>query len=190
MSADIDIDVVSSFDPKSLFDVAYASRIQNNELLKHPVGVYFQNIPTDPITKLAAIPFNVASDFNYFKIDMLHLSALDIFEDKTQIKALIKKEPDWNILLVKENVSKLFQLGNSFDIVYKIKPRSIMEIADCIALIRPGKRILLNKYIADKINTRAEIYKKANASDYKKSHAVAYAHIVVLQMHLISAQIL
>lgn len=188
--ADIDIDTKSEFDAKSIFDCVYASRIFNNELHKHPVGVHFQNIPVDEITNLSAIPFDKISDYGYYKIDMLHVSVYDIFDNKQQIKALLKKEPDWNILYKKENVSKLFQLSKHFDLVNILKPKSIMDIADCIALIRPGKMELLAKYTNNKELARKQLYERQRSSDYKKSHAVAYAHIVVLQLHLIKYGIL
>lgn len=188
--ADIDIDTTSSFDPKSIFNCTYASRIFNNELCKHPVGVHFQNIPVDDVTKLSAIPFDHIADYGFYKIDMLHLSVLDIFDNKQQIKALLKKEPNWSLMLYKENVQKLFQLSKHYDLVKLLKPKSIMDIADCIALIRPGKMDLLAKYMSDKESARKLLYTKTSTSDYKKSHAVAYAHIVVLQLHLIHAEII
>lgn len=189
--ADIDIDTTSNFIPKNIFtDCVYASRVMNDELMKHPVGVHFQNIPTDPVTKLSAIPYNHISEYGYFKIDMLHVSVLDEFSSKQDIKKLLKKEPNWDILLDNSHTHKLFQLNRHYELLKKVKPRTIMELADCIALIRPGKMVLLNKYIANKSFIRPILYQKQNSSDYKKSHAVAYAHIVVLQLHLIQAGLL
>jgi DNA polymerase III alpha subunit len=159
-------------------------------LCKHPVGVHFQNIPVDDISQLSAIPYNQISDYGYYKIDMLHLSVLDMFDNKQQIKAILKKKPNWDLLSIKENVQKLFQLSKHCDLVKILKPRSIMDIADCIALIRPGKMDLLAKYMKDKESTRILLYSKTSSSDYKKSHAVAYAHIVVLQLHLIESGII
>lgn len=191
VAADIDIDVTSKLKPHTILpECIYASRIQNNEIVKHPVGAYFQNIPIDPISKLAAIPYQNADDYGYFKIDLLHLTILDMFDNKNQIKILLKKEPDWELLMDPDVVNKLFQLSKHFDIVYRMKPKSINDIADCIAIIRPGKRILLNRYIHNKQQTRALLYKVENSSDYKKSHAIAYAHIVVLQLHLIKQDLL
>jgi hypothetical protein len=189
--ADIDIDTANSFAPKDIFPTCvYASRVQNNELLKHPVGVHFQNIPIDPVTKLSAIPYNQISEYEYYKIDMLHISVLDVFDNKDQIKKLLKKAPNWDLLLNPDHTHKLFQLNKQYELLHQVRPRSIIELADCIALIRPGKRFLLNKYLTHRESTRALIYQKQHDSDYKKSHAIAYAHIVVLQLHLIQANIL
>lgn len=189
--ADIDIDTTSDFIPQTIFpNSVYASRVMNDELLKHPVGVHFQNIPIDPVTKLSAIPFNHISEYGYFKIDMLHVSVLDSFSSKKDIKTLLKKEPNWDILLDSSQTHKLFQLNKHYELLKKVRPKTIMELADCIALIRPGKMILLNKYISNKAFIRPILYQKQSSSDYKKSHAVAYAHIVVLQLHLIQAGLL
>lgn len=189
--SDIDIDVQSSFNPKKYFpDAILASRVEKNELKKHQVGVYFQNIPIDPITKYAAIPYDKAEDLDYFKIDMIHLTILDYFESKQQIKTLIRKEPNWLMLEDPKIVQKLFHIANHFDIINEVNPKSILELADCVALIRPGKRNLLKSYNADKYNIRTTLYKKERASDFRKSHSVAYATIIVLQMHLIAANII
>lgn len=182
---DIDIDVTSHFNPKNYFNCVNASIINNNQIKKHNVGVYLQNIPVDPITKLAAIPYNVAGDYHYFKIDMLHLSVLDIFENKQQMRDLLKIEPDWSILKYHDVVEKLFQLSKHYEVIDRIRPKSILEIADCMAIIRPGKRKYLDKYCQDRHHVRKFIYMKESETDFKKSHAIAYAHIVVLQLHLI-----
>lgn len=189
---DIDIDTPSSFDPTSIFDVVKASMILNGNLVKHPCGVYFQNMPVDPISKLAAITHQEASIFGFTKIDFLHLTFLDEFENKGQIRSLLKKEPKWGLMLRTDVVEKLFQLHRNVDLVRDIKPSSILEIADCISLIRPGKLQLVEKYMLDRVTTRTELYTidKNDKYSYKKGHAISYALIVVLQLHLIEHGIL
>lgn len=189
---DIDIDLKTNFKPQHHFeDVVIASRVHNGQLVNHPCGAYFQNIPTDPVTSLAAIPYKEAEELGYFKVDFLHLGLLDYFENKTEIRSLLKKEPKWGLLLKSDVVEKLFQLNNSGDILRKLQPKSIQELADCIAIIRPGKMHLLDDYIADKESARKELYKIEKKSyAYKKGHAIAYAMNVVLQLHLIDAGVL
>ena len=88
---DVDIDFKTDFDPLDYFDQAVrASRIFNDELVKHPAGAYLQNIPVDEMTGLSAIPFKDAEELEYFKIDFLHLSLLDNFTTKTQIRSRAK----------------------------------------------------------------------------------------------------
>jgi len=191
---DIDIDFKTNFDPLDYFkDAVRASRVENGELRKHPAGAYLQTIPKDPITELAAIPFKEAEELGYFKIDFLHISLLDDFESKEEIRALLKLEPDWSILDEQKNVEKLFQIGRQFDVVQKIKPKSIEDLCDVIAIFRPGKKHLLQHYNANKEFIRKELFKTPDDPDkyyFKKSHSLAYAMNIVLQMHLIKAGIL
>jgi len=191
---DIDIDFKTNFDPLDHFPTAVrASLVKDGELKKHPAGAYLQNIPKDRITNLSAIPFEQAEELGYFKIDFLHISLLDVFESKSEIRALLKKEPDWSLLENQESVEKLSQVHRHYDIVTRIKPKSIEEVADCIALIRPGKRHLLELYIDNKETIRKELYKKPEGSKkyyFKRSHSLAYALNIVLQLHLIKAKII
>lgn len=190
---DVDIDFPTSFDPLEYFETAIrASRVQNRELKKHNAGVYFQSIPKDKVTGLAAIPYDKAQDLGYFKIDFLHLSILDNFESKEEIRILMNKEPDWQLLQSPEVVKKLFQLHNNFNLLVRIKPQSVQELADCIALIRPSKRFLIEPYIRDRDAVRAELYRKPDDGRqyFKKGHAVSYALTIVLQLHLIKAGIM
>lgn len=186
---DIDIDAKTTFDPLTIFEEAIrASMVKDQKLIKHPAGVYFQNIPKDLVTGLSAIPYQQAEELGYTKIDFLHLSILDHFDSKQQIKDLMKKEPNWDLLLCETIVKKLFQLANHYDVVKFIKPRTIEDIADCIAIIRPGKRHLLEQYdSSNKEKFRKKLYERdsQNHYAYKKGHAISYAMTVVLQLHLI-----
>ena len=190
---DVDIDFPTYFDPIDYFDTTIrASMVKDDKLIKHPAGVYFQNIPVDPVTKLAAIPYKRAEELGYFKIDLLHLSLLDNFNSKDEIRSLIKIEPDWIMLESPDVVSRLFQIHRHFDVVIKIKPTSVIELADTIALIRPAKRYLLEPYINNKEAIRKQLYARPENGKYyfKKGHAISYALNIVLQLHLIKGNIL
>lgn len=193
MSADIDIDFPTKFDPRQLISQAVAaSQIKKGKLAKHNCGHYFQTMPIDEHTGFAAIPYEEAEIMGFFKIDFLHLSVLDNFVSKNEIRQLIKHPPRWHLLLDQEQVVKLFQLSNHGDMLRRIKPTNVNELADCIALIRPGKKHLIEKYIAcdDRTSMRTELYSKTNMPYYKRSHAISYALTIVLQMHLIAAGVL
>lgn len=190
---DVDIDFQTDFDPLDYFKNAVrASRVQDGELKKHNAGAYLQTIPVDKMTGFAAIPYTEAQELGYFKIDFLHLSFLDHFNSKEEIRVLLKKEPDWILLQSPDVVSRLFQLHNHFELVVRVKPKSVQELADCIALIRPGKRYLLDAYIKNRIAVRPELYRKPDdgRAYYKKPHSIAYALTIVLQLHLIKAGII
>lgn len=191
---DIDIDFQTTFNVKTVLkSVVLASRVDiNNNLVKHPCGAYLQNMPIDPVTGLAAIPYEQAEQLGYMKIDFLHLSALDLFDNKRQIRALLRKPPKWGLMLRSDVVMKLFQLNNNVELVQRVQPKSVLEIADCISLIRPGKLELLDEYIQDRSRTREKLYKisKSDKYSYKKGHALSYAMVVVLQLHMIEHGIL
>ena len=194
VKTDIDIDTANSFNPSTFFGnsiVTKASMIKDGKLQGHPCGVYFQEVPVDPISKLAAIQYEDAEELGYFKVDFLHLNIYNHFKDKQEIKELLKVDPDWSLFNSPSTVSKLFQLSKHYDIINKVKPKSIMEVADLLALIRPGKTYVLNLYLRDKEKGRRELYKLDADGNYsfKKAHAISYALVVVLQLHLISAGI-
>lgn len=186
---DIDIDLPTSFNPEDVFEkFVYASMINNDEIKKHNSGIYFQNIPQHPYKeKLSSIPYKEAEEIGYVKIDFLHLSILDDYSSKDEIKQILTKEPDWSMLEKEEIVEKLFHIHNHFKTINKIKPRSIEELADCLALIRPSKKNLIDLYLKDKKLARKFLYTKPKDDKYyfKKSHAIAYAHNIILQMHKI-----
>lgn len=184
---DIDIDFCSTFDPNSLFKQAVpASMVRGDELVKHPCGHYFQSMPVDPVTGLAAIPYEEAECMGFFKIDFLHLHPLNYFKSKEEIRELIKKDPNWDLLLDEQHVQKLFQLSKHHEMLQLIRPKNVQELADCIALIRPGRKHLLQQYLKNRERTRVDLYARPLPRGcYKKAHAISYALTIVLQLHLI-----
>ncbi|MEM2159491.1 MAG: hypothetical protein QXN55_00900 [Candidatus Nitrosotenuis sp.] len=192
MSADVDIDFSSDFNPVKIFpQLIRASQARNGSLTPHPCGYYFQNIAKDFLTELACVDYEVAEEIGYQKIDFLHLGVYDNFSKRTEIEELLAIEPDWNLLLIPSKVEKLFHLAKHYDVLEKIKPRSIEDVADALALIRPGKRELLDFYVENKQECRKVLYAKTkNGYSFKKSHGIAYALIIVLQLHMIEANLI
>lgn len=166
--------------------------IQQDQLKPHPCGAYFQSIPVDPLTGLAAIPYERAEELGAFKIDFLNLTALDAFSSRDEMLELLEIDPDWTLLRIPSAVGKLFQIHSQFEIVDKVRPRSVLTLADCLALIRPQKRYLLEKYLQDPDRWRKDLYSAGQGEGYgfKKAHAISYAMIIVLQLHLMKAGLL
>lgn len=186
-NSDIDIDLPTTFNPTSVFKWPRACLVKNGELTPHPCGVYPQNIPVDHLTKFAAIPYKEAEELGYIKLDFLHLSVYDHFNSREEIDALLEIEPDWTLLTIPSEQAKLFQLSKHGDILSAIKPKNIEELADVLALIRPGKKQYVKLYKTQKESTRRILYAKDESGySFKKSHAIAYAMVIVLQLHLIS----
>lgn len=192
---DVDIDLQTTFDPLKFFNTAVPASMTKKAkdeklpvLVKHPCGHYFQDVPIDPVTHLSAIPFKEAEEAGYFKIDMLHLGLLDTIKSKSELRLLMSKEPDWSLLKDEEVVEKLFHLSKHYQLVNRVKPKTVQELADCMALIRPGRKHLVDMYVDDKEHVREYmLYIRTDDDEYtfKRSHAIAYAFNVVLQLHLI-----
>lgn len=190
---DIDLDFKSDFCPINIFpSIVPASMVnKKDELIKHPCGQYFQNIAVDEVTGLSAIPYEEAGVLGYFKIDFLHFSALDPISSKCEIRELINKEPNWDLLLDEQNVLRLTHIKKHYALLTAINPRSVEDLAAVLALIRPSKRYLLPSYIRassqERKHLQRELYKKPTNGEiwFKKSHSIAYTLTIVLQLHLI-----
>jgi hypothetical protein len=150
---------------------------------RHPSGVYFQDIPLDPTTGLAAFQFEKAEEYGYFKIDFLNSTIYRGIRSEDHLIRLLDEEPDWSLFEHKEIVSRLNHIKDHFGIVKSIAPKCIEDLAVVLALVRPGKRWLMAR-------SRDEIFKEiwndtGEGYVYKKSHAVAYAASIVVQLNLI-----
>jgi len=189
---DIDIDVNPDIDPTKVFTgITPASMNEGGVLKRHNVGYYFQHIPTDEKTGLSAITYKNAENFNFFKIDIIHVNLLKEFKSKEQLRDLMHREPCWELFLERKIVEQLFHIHKSFDTVYKVKPTSIIELADCLALIRPNKVKLLPKYLRskNKEELRGVLFDKQSPSDLRKSHAIPYAYLIIAQLNLLEEKL-
>lgn len=185
---DIDIDVTPAFRPEKHFPSwVKACVLKDGKLTAHPCGVYPQAMARDAYTGMAAIPYEDAEELGYLKVDFLHLTVYQHFSTRQEIDDLLKVEPDWLLLQLPSTWPKLFQLSKHGELLSKVKPRSVVELADCMALIRPGKKALLGLYLKEREACRRILY-AADESGYsfKKSHALAYALVVWLQLHLVA----
>jgi DNA polymerase III alpha subunit len=94
--------------------------------------------------------------------------------------------PDWNLLKRKDIVQQLPHIHNYYDDLQKFQVGNIHELAAFLAIIRPGKSYLRKK---PKDMAMKEVWKKSkneNAYFFKKSHAYAYALMIVVKMNLLS----
>jgi hypothetical protein len=186
---DIDIDFANR--DLALAELAHipASIEKNNAFVRHNSGVYFQNIPVNPFTELASIPYQQAEELGYIKIDFLNNSIYSGVRDEKHLDELCNREPDWEFLESHDFVDMLAHLHGHFDVVDAIKPKNVIDLAICLALIRPGKRHLLNKSRAE-IDKEIWIQPSDGTYHFKKSHSLAYAMSIVVQMNLIVEQAL
>ena len=185
---DIDIDFADRSKALEHFKHVTATINDNGTFKKHNTGVYCTSIPYNPLTGLSTIEYKEAEDRGYFKIDFLNVSVYEKVKDQAHLKQLMETEPLWDLLEQDEFTNLLFHVNGHGYLMRQMKPSSIEELAMCLALIRPAKKHLLGKTWTEIGQT---IWEKPENGDYyfKKAHAVAYAHVVVVQMNLICEQI-
>ena len=181
---DVDIDFFDRDRALKLFKHTPASIIKDDTIEKHKTGVYFHNIPTDPVSGYSSLDYKKAEDRGYFKIDCLNVNIYKAVESEEELVRLMIEEPDWNMLKDKTVVDQLFHLNGHYDIVAKLEPKNIEQLAAVLAIIRPAKRNLMHKYWRD-ILKEVWVRPKDGSYFFKKSHAVAYAQAIVVQMNLI-----
>ena len=182
---DVDIDFFDRDGTLKLFKHAPASIIKNDKIEKHKTGVYFHAVPTHPITGHSTLDYKKAEDRGYFKIDCLNVNIYKNIKSEQELVELMIEEPDWNMLKDPKVVENLFHLNSHFNIVAKLEPKTIEQLAAVLAIIRPAKRHLMYKDWKD-ILTDVWVKPKDGSYFFKKSHAVAYAHAIVVQMNLIA----
>ena len=185
---DIDIDFVDREQALKLFTHTPASRLDNGKIVKHNTGVYLHEVPIDPMSGLCSVTYDRADAEGYFKIDFLNVGIYKGVRDETHLQQLMDQEPLWDLLLDDEFTNNLFHVNGHGNILRQMKPDSIEKLAAVLAVIRPAKRSLIGK---DWNTVLAEVWVKPTNNEYyfKKSHAIAYAHAIVVQMNLICEQI-
>ncbi len=185
---DIDIDFLDREQALALFKHVRASRLEENKLVKHNTGVYLHEVPVNAVENLCAIPYDVAEERNYFKIDFLNVGIYKGVRDENHLIQLMETEPLWDLLLDDNFVNNLFHVNGHGSILRQMEPKSIEQLAAVLAIIRPAKRYLIGK---DWTTVMTEVWTKPENDEYyfKKSHATAYAVAIVVQMNLICEQI-
>lgn len=181
---DIDLDFFDRDSVLEKFQHIKASRLEKDELKKHNTGVYFHNAPLDPFTERCTLDHKVADERGYFKIDMLNVHIYEKVKSEEHLNTLLNKEPVWELLEHEDFVKNVFHLSEHVDVLQCLKPKTIEELAAVLAIIRPAKRHLLNEPWT---TIQKEVWTKPidGAYYFKKAHAVAYAHAIVVHMNLI-----
>lgn len=186
VNTDIDIDLQDREEFLKL--VKHIPALNSDKETKHNVGVYFQNIPYNPLNQTATFDYKEASDLGYFKVDFLNNSVYKDIKNDEHLDKLIQTEPMWELLEHKEIVDQLPHIRNHYKLVSTMKPTSIDQLAMVIALIRPAKKHLIGK---DWKMIEKEIWIKPTNDSYyfKRSHSIAYAMTIVVQLNKIVEQV-
>ena len=181
-ATDIDIDTADRNRVLELFPHTVAVIKRDNKTVKHNTGVYFHKMPSEPFTGMATIDHKEAEDRGFFKLDILNLSLYKNIKTPEQLDELMEIEPKWDLLAHDEFIDMLFHVKGHGDILRKLKPTNITQLAAVLAIIRPAKRHLVDSDW-DTIMKQVWIPPTDGTYYFKKSHAVAYAHVVVVQMN-------
>ena len=164
-----------------------ASKLNDKGINPHGVGVYLCNIPYDRLTGLASIDYKRAEEeFGYVKLDWLHNTIYDRFENRNELLGAMNTEPKWELLYKQDVIEQLPHINNYYTLINQL-PRidSIEKLAMFIAIIRPGKKylidILQNTRKWESIEDRIWL-KEDTGYQYKKSHAIAFALSITVDM--------
>ena len=188
-SSDIDIDFADREQVLKLIRHTPATIVRADGPVKHNTGVYVTNVPMDPFLGAASIDHKVAEDRGYIKLDFLNVGIYSQVRSEQHLHELMSTEPAWEKLYDPDFCSRLIHVGNHYDTLIKMPEavNTIGRMAMFLAVIRPGKRHLIGETWK---NVAKTVWDKPadDAYYFKKSHSVAYAHLVAVNMNLLTEQ--
>jgi hypothetical protein len=185
--SDIDIDFGDRSQALKLLEHTPASINRDGTWVAHNTGVYVTDIPTDPFTGRASLDYETAETRGYMKLDFLNVSLYTQIKSEEHLQELIVQEPEWDRLYDPEFCGKLIHIGNHYRTLIQMPEavNTIPRMAMFLSVIRPAKRHLIGSPWAKVAET---VWDRPADNEYyfKKSHAVAYAHLVAVNMNLLS----
>ena len=187
--SDIDIDFADRQQVLDLLDVTPASIIRDGKLTKHNTGVYATDIPVDPFSGSASLDYQAAEARGYMKLDLLNVHVYKQVKSEEHLIKLMQ-EPDWTKLYDPAICAQLIHINNHLDTLLKMPESvdSIPRLAMFLAVIRPGKRHLIGRTWKD---VGLTVWDKVEGEySFKKSHSVAYAQLVVVNLNLLNENII
>ena len=186
-SSDIDIDFGDREQVLKLIQHVPATIMRELGPVQHNTGIYVTDIPVDPFLGSASLDYRVAEERGYIKLDMLNVGIYSQVTSEEHLIELMNREPPWDRLYDPDFCSQLIHIGNHYDTLIKMPEpvNSIPRMAMFLSVIRPAKRHLIGKTWREVAET---VWDKPTDDEYyfKKSHAVAYAHLVVVNMNLLT----
>ena len=186
MRIDSDVDIDFSDRDKILQYIKHtpAAMLNAKPMRKHATGVYVTNVPYDPVNEMCALDYQEAEKRGYFKLDLLNVHVYSYVKDETHLIQLMR-EPNWKNLDNKEFVEKLIHLSNHYNSIQKMPEpiNTIPRLAMFLAIIRPGKKHLIGLPWIEVAKTVWD--KGTDGYVFKKSHSLAYAQLVVVNMNLL-----
>lgn len=186
---DIDIDVPDRDKVLELFPHTPAAKHDGDKETKHNTGVYFHDVPIDPLNNRCTIDYREAEELGYFKLDILNVGIYKEVKGNEHLERLLATEPPWDLLGEKDFCDLLFHLRSHHAICAQMKPTNIEQLAAVLAMIRPAKRHLVGRSWDEVMR---EVWTKPEGDEYffKKSHSFAYAKTVMLHMNIVAEKLL
>lgn len=181
---DIDIDVADQKAVTNIIPHHKASIIKDNVIREHNVGIYFQEVPLFLDTNMCSLDYRNAEQF--FKIDLLTNTVYTDIRDENHMQILLNTEPNWDLLIDDNIIPQLFQIASFGDLLEQWKPKSVYQLAMFIAMIRPAKYHTLSYTSWDEVDKEIWIKPTNDKIYFKKSHSIAYATVIKIQLNLIS----
>ena len=182
---DIDIDSADREQILKLISNVPAGINRNNQLIKHNTGVYVTDIPVDPESGICTIDHKTAEQMGYIKLDFLNMTVYEQVQDHAHLEKLLNTQPQWSQLNNKSFVQQIVHIHSHWDTIQKMPEPidSIPRMAMFLSVIRPAKRHLIGlpwKTVAETVWQKPQ----DNSYFFKKSHSIAYAQLVALDMNL------
>lgn len=187
IQSDIDIDFADRTKLLELIEHTPAAMLNTKPIRKHNTGVYVCPVPYNPITDMCAVDYVEMDKRGYFKLDLLNVHVYEKVRDEIHLIQLMD-EPNWDRLKERDFVEKLIQLSNHYDSLRKMPEpvNSIPRLAMFLAIIRPGKKHLIGEPWS--IVSKTVWDKDENGYAFKKAHAIAYSHLVVVHMNILEGK--
>lgn len=183
-NSDVDIDLADRSQLLGIIPHVPAAMREVQPIRRHATGVYVTDIPYDPLADMAVLDYNAAEDRGYFKLDLLNVYVYQSVRDEAHLQELMR-EPDWSTLQDYETFKHLIHVREHWRTMRAMPEPidSIPRLAMFLGIIRPAKRHLAGKTWAEVAETVWE--RDSDGYSFKKSHAVAYAQLVVVHLNLL-----
>lgn len=184
--SDIDIDFADRGQILDIIEHIPAMIRRDSVAQAHNTGIYPTAIPQDPLTGRSAIDYQQAEQRGYVKLDFLNVNVYNQVRDPDHLTELVNQEPPWHRLYDQEFCTQLIHIGNHYTTLTSMPEAvtSIARLAMFLAVIRPGKRHLIGQPWS---SVAKSVWQRPDNDQYyfKKSHSVAYAHLVAVHMNLL-----
>jgi len=186
---DIDMDFADRDRALALIQHTPASQWRDGQLGKHNTGVYVTSVPRDPVLGVCGLDYETAEDLGYIKLDFLNVSVYQQVTDPAHLDRLLNTVPDWKRLADRKFVEQVVHISNHWDLLQRMPEPvdSVDRMSMFLSIIRPAKRHLAGKPWSEVAKT---VWDRPQDGSYhfKRSHSVAYAHLVQIHMNLIKEQ--